>query len=145
MIVLLAVTEKQVVLTDNLATAPIAGRASIFNRVTAPTETRFDIEIVGAYTNLDTCARARELHAQTHPHRRYIQKVCALDDNLDPPNPDHPCVRCGTNLTGPTVFCQPCTEAHAKELRDADPDLPTEPEPVRMATAGMETRFRVTA
>lgn len=139
MIVLVAVQEKHVAITDSLNPNPISGRQAIFAKVNAPTEVRYDIEIVGVYSNLETAARARELHAKTHPSRKYIQKIATLDDALPEPTVAR-CVRCDVETSGPS-FCPACQTKHWAELRAADPDLPTEPEPPRKATAGMETRF----
>ena len=140
MIVLIAVTEKQVVITDTLNATPITGRQSIFNRVAAPTEARFDVEIVGVYSNLDVTNQARAAHASAHPGRKYIQKVAALDDNIPEPVVAK-CIRCGVE-TGGLSYCAPCQKAHWAEQREADPlGAAPDPVPVIPAAAGPDTRF----
>jgi hypothetical protein len=121
-IVLIAVTKKQVVITDQFATAPISGRQAIFARVAAnaPTQTDYDIEIVGVYSDLDLCAGARAAHALAHPNRKYHQKVARLDDLAEPPAPST-CIRCSTPTQGGTSYCPPCQQLLWAESRAADP------------------------
>lgn len=132
MIVLIAVTEKQVVITDSLNPNPITGRQSIFNRVSAPTEAKVDVEIVGVYSNLDVANAARAGHASAHPGRRYIQKVAVLDGNIPQPVESR-CIRCGVETPG-LSFCGPCQKAHWAEQRDADP-LGGGPDPATVVRA----------
>lgn len=135
MIVLIAVSEKQVPITDNLNPTPISGRQAIFARVNTPTETGYDIQIVGAYTDLDTVAKARELYAKDHPGRKYIQKVCQLNDNLPEPVVAR-CVKCQVETGGPSL-CPGCQQIHWAELRAQDPLGGKGDEvPLIMATAG---------
>ena len=119
MIVLVAVTEKQVVISDTLNPTPITGRQSIFAKVSQPTEARVDVEIVGVYTNLDVANQARTAHAASHPGRRYIQKVANLDDHIPAPVESR-CIRCGTVTPG-LSYCGPCQKDHWAEQRAADP------------------------
>lgn len=121
MIVLIAVTEKQVVITDQFNTAQITGKNSIFNKVTLPTTTAYDIEIVGIYTSLEIASTAREAHTRAHPGRKYIQKVAQLNDGLDTTPPEPPkCITCGTPTAG-LSFCGPCQKAHWEHCNDLDP------------------------
>ena len=130
MIILIAVTEKQVVITDSLNPTPISGRQAIFARVNAPTQTGYDISIVGVYSTLETAAKARELHAKDHPGRKYIQKVAELDDNLPEPIVSR-CIRCNVETPG-LSYCPKCQKEHWAELRANDPEFPTEAEaPIR--------------
>lgn len=121
MIVLIAVMEKQVAITDAFNPNAIKGRQSIF--VTAPTEMKASVEIVGVYSTLETAIRARTHHAAAHPGRRYVQKVATLDDNdkwsqsLEPPR----CIKCGV-LIGPIgSFCPACQRLHFAECNGNDP------------------------
>lgn len=143
MIVLIAVAEKQVVITDQFNPAPITGRQAIFAKVSAQTETRLDAEVVGVYSDLDLANRARASHMAAHPGRRYIQKVATLDDAVPEP-PESKCIMCGTSTPG-VSYCPPCQKKHWERLREADPlagagdDVPVIP-----AGAGPDTRFVVT-
>lgn len=119
MIVLLAVFEKQVI-SEAFATSPISGRHAIFARVQAPTEMKLDCEIVGVFSNLDMCNAAREVYAREHPGRRYLQKVCRLD-NAPTVLPEAHCLGCGMVLNDGRSFCPPCSDAHNKAARELDP------------------------
>lgn len=122
MIVLLAIQEKVVAITDQFNPNPISGKQSIFNRVSAPTETKLDVEIIGVYSNLDMAMAARQHHAQGHPGRRYLQKVCQLDDNMPGPPPEPPkCITCGTQIGMVGSFCPPCQKAHFEKSVGLDP------------------------
>lgn len=144
MIVLIAVAEKQVVITDQLSTTPITGRQAIFARVQAPTETKLDVEIVGVYSDLELAATARAAHAKRRPGYRYVQKVAALDDGTGPDEEvEAACIMCGTPTGGPS-YCPPCRQEHWARQRAADPDLPAEAAPPVPATAGQDTRYLVT-
>ena len=141
MIVLIAIQEKTVVITDNLATAPISGRQSIFARVNpANTEQRLDVEIVGVYSNLEITAQARSAHAASHPGRRDHQKVAHLDDHLPAPPEPARCVYCGTE-TGGLSYCPSCQQEHWRRQREQDPDFPKEAEPPVPTTVSQHTQF----
>lgn len=135
MIVLIAVTEKQVVITDTFNAAPITGRNSIFARVNAPTEARLDVEIVAVCSTLEAAALARAAHAASHPGRRYLQKVARLDEHVEAASPAV-CIRCAVPTGGPS-YCGPCQKAFFEECRQADPLAGApDPVPVVQATAG---------
>lgn len=143
MIVLIAITEKQVVITDQYNTAPITGRQAIFARVQAPTEMRADFEIVGVYSDLERAQSAREAHAAAHPGRKYKQKVCSLDDATDTslPAEEPKCIRCGGVPSPGMSYCWACVEAHNREIADRDDDPATAPEPVRRTTFQRDKQF----
>lgn len=126
MIVLIAVMEKQVVITDSFNPNPVTGRQSIFSRVSAPTEAKVDVEIIGVYAKLDDANNARARHAQGHPGRRYLQKVCTLNDQpvgaLEPPK----CIKCRAEGRDTPIgpigsFCAPCQQKHYQECVGLDP------------------------
>lgn len=121
MIVLIAVMEKQVVITDNFNPAEITGRQSIFNRSSAHTELKMEVEIVGAYTRLEDTNNARAHHMATHPGRRYVQKVCHLDDKLPGPVEPPTCIKCGVPIGPVGSFCGACQQQHYRECMDLDP------------------------
>lgn len=137
-IVLIAVTEKQVVITDSFNTQPITGRNAIFQRVNRPTETAYDIEIVGAYTNHDMAVIAGEAHAKTHPGRKYVTKVCVLDGDIPKPPEPSPCIRCQGVATPGQSFCPKCQQVHLQECAALD-TMPNAPNPTVQATAGPMT------
>jgi hypothetical protein len=119
MIVLIAVTEKQVPITDTFNPNPITGKMGIFNRVAVETETAYTVEIVGAYSTLELAGEARAAHAHAHPGRKYIQKVCKLDPAAAAKDPVV-CVRCRQQTPGPESFCPRCISEQAREMRDRD-------------------------
>lgn len=113
--------EKQVVITDSFNPNQISGRQSIFARVSAPTETKLDVEIVGVYKNLSDANNARARHANGHPGRRYLQKVCTLNDQpVAPPEPPK-CIMCGTPIGPIGSFCPPCQKEHYAACNGLDP------------------------
>lgn len=120
-IVLIAVMERQVVITDNFNPTAITGRQSIFNRVSAPTEMKMDVEIVGVYSKLEDANNARARHAQGHPGRRYLQKVCQLNDERVQPLEPPKCIKCGVPIGPIGSFCPPCQKQHYAECVGADP------------------------
>lgn len=121
MIVVVAVTEKQVVINDQFNTAPVTGRLGIFSRVAAPTEIKPVIEIVGVYSNLDEATAGRARHFAGHPQCRYVQKVCQLDERQPDPVPVV-CILCGQDSQG-LSYCAPCNAERARALRESDPEL----------------------
>ena len=139
MIVLIAVAEKQVPITDTFNPNPIAGRQSIFNRVSVATETGYSIEIVGAFSNLDMANQSRADHAKDHPGRKYIQKVCKLDDlqAMLPPEPTI-CVRCRKEIPGPESYCPPCQQQQWRDQANNDPMHATAPDPIIRTTMGQD-------
>lgn len=145
MIILIAVTEKHVVITDNFNPNPITGRQSIFNKVQAPTEMKAEIEIVGVYSKLETAGEARAAHAAAHPGRRYIQKVAQLDSHMPAPVPEAVCVRCRNEgrhtPIGPVgSFCPPCQKKHYDECNNLDPrGGEGDVVPVRQTTFGWQS------
>jgi hypothetical protein len=141
-IILIAVQEKQVAITDQFATTPITGRQSIFARVSAPTQTGYLIEIVGVYTDLDSASTARANHAKKHVGRRYVQKVAQLNDGTVTQDVNH-CITCNAVIGEVGSFCGPCRQAHYEESRQLD-EMGGAPDPVPLipATVGPGAIFR---
>lgn len=121
MIVLLAIQEKTVAITDAFNPTPITGKQSIFNRQAMPTEQRLDVEIIGVYSKMETAQLAREGHAKSHPGRRYLQKVAQLDGNMPGPPVQPKCITCGTPIGLVGSFCPPCQKAHFDKCNGLDP------------------------
>lgn len=138
MIVLIAVTEKQVIITDQFNTQPIQGRMGIFQKVNAPTEMKLDIEIVGVYTEHDKAVLAGQTHAASHPGRRYITKVCRVDDAIPEPAAPLPCIKCGGTSTPGQSFCPKCQQVHLRECAATDMQ-PDAPNPSHQATVGPQS------
>lgn len=120
MIVLIAITEKLVMITDQFNPHAITGRQGIFARHDAPTEIKPTIEIVGAYSTLDLCNLARQAHFASHPQCKYQQKVCHLDGAIEMPQPSV-CIKCGIETSGGVVFCARCQQKHYQECNGLDP------------------------
>jgi hypothetical protein len=121
MIVLVAVSERQVPISDTFNPEPLStnGPQGIFAKVAAPTETRAAVEIVGLYSDLERAARGRDAHAKAHPGRRYVQKVAHLDDGAVTDSAPQVCIDCGTPC--PSTRCGSCQRAFFAACRDADP------------------------
>lgn len=142
MIVLIAVTEKVVMLTDQFNTRQISGRQSIFARVDAPTEVKPVVEIVGAYSTLDLCNRARAAHFASHPQCRYLQKICRLDIDTLEPQPAK-CIDCGIPTNGGVVFCPVCQKRRWDMANGLDPrGGEGDPHPVTQTTFGPSSELR---
>lgn len=121
MIIVVAISEKHVPITDTLNAQPITGRHAIFAKVATATEIKPEIEIVGVYSTLELAAKGRELHAAAHPGRRYVQKVAQLDDLGSPPEPTR-CIMCHVETNG-LSYCDACRNEHHRQLREADSEL----------------------
>lgn len=120
MIVLLAMSEKQVVISDQFNPTPITGRQSIFARVNAQTEARLAVEIVGIFSSLDTAAMMRERHFKTHPQCKYVQKVAGLDEGIDEKGEEVGCIGCGVAVSG-SSRCPKCQKEFFEQCREVDP------------------------
>lgn len=120
---LLALQEKTVAITDSFNPKPITGRHSIFQSVPTKTEQRMDVEIVGVFTDLETAGQARAAHAAAHKGRRYLQKVCQLDEGINLAPPETPkCIKCRAVDAQPgQSFCPRCQAAHLRECIELDP------------------------
>lgn len=123
MIVVVAVTERQVAVNDSFATQPLTGGPmAIFNRPPARTETRLDVRVVGVYTSPLDADKARERDEAAHPGCRYeVQQVKA---NVLPGGPEpveQHCIDCGTQAV--STRCPACQAKFFAACRDSDPEL----------------------
>jgi hypothetical protein len=110
----------------------------IFQKVQAPTETRVDVEIVGIYSEHEKAVLAGQAHAAAHPGRRYVTKVCRLDDDIPEIADPLPCIKCGGIATVGQSFCPKCQQVHLKECAATDMQ-PDAPNPRPQATVGPQT------
>lgn len=124
MIVVVAVTERQVIINDAFNPAPLqGGPLSIFNKKPTHTETRLDVQVVGTYTSLIDADEAERRWLATHPGCRIEKqqvKANLLPGDAEPPAPTT-CIGCGAVCA--TTRCPPCQQAFIDSCRQQDPEL----------------------